>query len=72
MQGREIHMAIVKKGLEKELLVGSTLVHMYATCADFEGAQALLVMLPSRTVISWNALIAGYAKHGHFRVAFGV
>ena len=65
MQGREIHIAIVKKGLEKELLVGSTLVHMYATCGDFEGAQALLVMLPSRTVISWNALIAGYAKHGH-------
>ncbi|KAH7434140.1 hypothetical protein KP509_06G002000 [Ceratopteris richardii] len=37
---------------------------MYAKCGDFSKAQDVLQNLPFRDVVSWSALIAGYAKEG--------
>eukprot|EP00250_Pteridium_aquilinum_P022499 c25392_g4_i3 orf=1-279(+) len=37
---------------------------MYAKCGSLSKAQDVLEKLPSRDVVSWNALIAGYAQEG--------
>ena len=63
--GKQIHEKIVKSGfLCKDVLVGNALVDMYAKCGALEKAQQVLEELPIRDVVSWNALIAGYAHEG--------
>ena len=52
--------------LEKNLLLGTSLVDMYAKCGMLVKAQEVLIHLPFRDVIAWSALITGYAQHGNF------
>ena len=63
-QGQEIHIAITRQGYEKDLFVGSTLVDMYAKCGSIFQAQTVFDKLMGRNVVSWNALISGYAQLG--------
>ena len=63
-RGDDIYIEIVKKGFEGDELVGNTLVDMYAKCGLLERAQEVFDVLPVFTVVSWTALIAGYADHG--------
>eukprot|EP00250_Pteridium_aquilinum_P033476 c5706_g1_i1 orf=1-207(+) len=37
---------------------------MYAKCGALPRAQEVFDELPVRTVVSWNALIAGYIQQG--------
>ena len=63
--GQEIHAMVERKGLlEKNLFVGSTLVDMYAKCGLLWKAQEVFDKLQCQDIVSWNALITGYAKHG--------
>jgi pentatricopeptide repeat protein len=54
------------KGLEGNVLVGSSLVDMYAKCGILSSAQNVFDSLPlqARDVVSWNSLIVGYLDHG--------
>eukprot|EP00250_Pteridium_aquilinum_P018768 c24206_g12_i2 orf=1-1812(+) len=62
--GREIHIEIVKRGwLEQDAFLGSIVVDLYAKCGLFTDAQGVFERLPARDVVSWNALLAGYADH---------
>jgi pentatricopeptide repeat protein len=45
--------------------VGNSLVDMYAKCGSMENACKVFNKLPSWDVVSWNALLGGYAMHGH-------
>ena len=62
--GYGLHAEIIKEGFEKELFIGSTLVDMYAKCGFLKEAQEIFEELTLRNIVTWNALIAGYAKHG--------
>ncbi|MCO5577721.1 hypothetical protein L7F22_031553 [Adiantum nelumboides] len=63
--GKQIHENIAKEGLLKNnVVLGTALVDMYAKCGALAKAQEVLEDLPSRSVVSWSALIAGYAQHG--------
>ena len=52
------------KGYQFDTVVGNTLVDMYAKCGIPAKAQEVLEELPIRNIVSWNALIAGYAQEG--------
>ncbi|KAI5081355.1 hypothetical protein GOP47_0004538 [Adiantum capillus-veneris] len=63
--GRKIHDDIASQGLLKEnVMLGNALIDMYAKCGVLEKAQKVLEELPVRNVVSWSALIAGYAQQG--------
>ncbi|KAI5059719.1 hypothetical protein GOP47_0026038 [Adiantum capillus-veneris] len=63
--GERIHDEIASQGLlEKHVVLGGALVDMYAKCGFLRKAQKVLDELPVRNVVSWSALIAGYAQHG--------
>ncbi|KAI5079216.1 hypothetical protein GOP47_0006887 [Adiantum capillus-veneris] len=64
--GSNIHVDLIKSGfLEKDIFVGSALINMYAKCGALAKAHEVFDALPLRNIVSWNALISGYAQHGH-------
>ncbi|KAI5070709.1 hypothetical protein GOP47_0015052 [Adiantum capillus-veneris] len=64
-KGKEIHDEILRQELlEDDIVLGGALVDMYAKCGALMKAQNVLEKLPSRDVVSWNALIVGYAQKG--------
>ena len=64
-KGKQIHEEIVSKGILGEYFeLSNALVDMYAKCGVLAKAQEVLDELDIRVVISWNALIAGYAQQG--------
>ncbi|KAH7425680.1 hypothetical protein KP509_11G066100 [Ceratopteris richardii] len=63
-KGWEIHDEIIKIGLEKEPLIGNSLVSMYAKCGLLATAETVLHSLPKSDLISWNAMLGAYAEHG--------
>ncbi|KAI5067707.1 hypothetical protein GOP47_0018235 [Adiantum capillus-veneris] len=63
--GKKIHDEIVSQGLLKNTIMhGNALIDMYAKCGVILKAQMVFDTLPVRDVVSWNALIAGYAQYG--------
>ena len=65
--GEEIHIEVRNNGLiEKDILLGTTLVDMYAKMGMLEKAKEVFEEdLPIRNVVSWNAMVSGYTQHGH-------
>ncbi|KAH7365196.1 hypothetical protein KP509_18G013300 [Ceratopteris richardii] len=66
-KANEIHSEIEKRGLHKRnIIVGSGLVDMFVKCGSLTKAHEVFELLPMKNVVTWNALIAGYAhgKHG--------
>lgn len=63
-KGREIHMMLAQNSHELDLSVGNTFIGMYAKCGSLSEAQEVFNKLPARDVVSWTALMSGYAEHG--------
>jgi len=64
-QGKQFHASIVKTGLESDGVLGNALVDLYAKCGCMDIAQKLFDGKPGNDVVTWTALIAGYAQHGY-------
>ncbi|TXG62805.1 hypothetical protein EZV62_009799 [Acer yangbiense] len=62
--GRQVHATSLKFGLGSSLSVGNSLVMMYAKCGSIEDANRVFDSMQVRDVITWTALIVGYAKNG--------
>ena len=71
-KGREMHVEVIKKGLEKEINIGNTLINMYAEFGLLLAAQQVFDGLPSRNLISWNVLMSAYAQHGESEKVFQI
>jgi len=61
-EGRLIHKQIIQSGCDSHLFVGSSLVDMYAKCGSIEDASRVFYRMPTRNVVSWNAMIVRYVK----------
>ncbi|KAH7297198.1 hypothetical protein KP509_26G058400 [Ceratopteris richardii] len=65
-KGTEIHADIARKELcEDDLVIGSTLVHLYGKSGLVVKAQEVFNKLVFRDVIAWTSLIEGYGEHGY-------
>ncbi|MCO5601299.1 hypothetical protein L7F22_055418 [Adiantum nelumboides] len=64
-KGQEVHEMIVQEGFETDIMVGNSLVDMYARCGLLKEAHEVFDFLPIRDVITWTTLMAGYAEHGY-------
>lgn len=62
--GQQVHATIIKSGLGSSLSVDNSLLTMYAKCGCIEDANHVFDSMRTRNVISWTALIVGYAKNG--------
>jgi pentatricopeptide repeat protein len=68
-EGRRAHDQVIKSGWDSNVFVGNSLIHMYAKCGSLEDALKVFNKMPSRDVVTWNAMIGGYAIHGHGKEA---
>lgn len=62
--GKQVHLEAVKLGFFSDLFVGSALVDLYAKCGEMELAERVFKSMPELNVVSWNALLNGYAENG--------
>ncbi|KAL6844702.1 hypothetical protein ACP4OV_025361 [Aristida adscensionis] len=62
--GEQVHALAVKGDWHGDVYVGSALLDMYARCGQMDAAVAVFDWLGSKNEVSWNALIAGYARKG--------
>jgi len=62
--GRKVHEEIIQSGCKADVFVGSSLVDMYSKCGSMEDACKVFNNMPSRNVVTWNAMILGHVKCG--------
>jgi pentatricopeptide repeat protein len=68
-EGRRAHERIIQSRCESHVFVRSSLVDMYAKCGSMEDACRVFNTMPSHDVVSWNALLGGFAMHGQGKEA---
>ncbi|XP_058078156.1 pentatricopeptide repeat-containing protein At1g20230-like [Magnolia sinica] len=65
LHGKEIHGYCVKTdGLDSDVLVSNSLVDFYAKCQDLDVARRKFDRIGQKDLVSWNAMLAGYAQRG--------
>ncbi|KAI5062696.1 hypothetical protein GOP47_0023235 [Adiantum capillus-veneris] len=64
-QAKQIHKSAENFCVEFDLFLNNTLIDMYAKCGDVDAARQIFDDMHERDSISWNALMTGYAQHGH-------
>eukprot|EP00250_Pteridium_aquilinum_P020369 c24791_g1_i3 orf=226-2916(+) len=64
-QGMAFHDQVVKHGLDLNMVIGNSLVSMYFKCGNMNEACIVFDQLPARNVVSWAAVISGYALNGN-------
>ncbi|OAY74518.1 Pentatricopeptide repeat-containing protein, mitochondrial [Ananas comosus] len=64
-EGRQLHAAIAKAGLDRHAFVQSTLIHFYGACGFLNSARLQFVSGSKDHVSSWNALMAGLVRSGN-------
>ncbi|KAK7304083.1 hypothetical protein RJT34_15106 [Clitoria ternatea] len=63
-QGKEVHCQYVRKGGWRDVIVESALVDLYAKCGCVGFAHRVFVSMEFRNLITWNAMISGFAQNG--------
>ncbi|KAF8395722.1 hypothetical protein HHK36_019672 [Tetracentron sinense] len=63
--GKEIHGYCIKTDeLDSDVLVGNSFVDFYAKCRYLEVAHRKFNRIKHKDLVSWNAMLAGYALRG--------
>ncbi|KAJ9550279.1 hypothetical protein OSB04_014324 [Centaurea solstitialis] len=62
--GQQVHLDFIKSGFPSSLSVNNSLVTLYTNCGSIEDANKVFGSMDIKNVITWTALIIGYAKNG--------
>ncbi|KAJ8434681.1 hypothetical protein Cgig2_024753 [Carnegiea gigantea] len=68
-QGKEVHCQYIRRGGCRYVVVESALVDLYAKCGCVDYAEKVFMQMSIRNLISWNAMICGFAQNGRGREA---
>ncbi|XP_024543788.1 pentatricopeptide repeat-containing protein At3g09040, mitochondrial-like [Selaginella moellendorffii] len=68
-RGRDLHAQAAASGDDTHIFVANSLVDMYAKCGSLSDARRVFDRITQRTVVSWTAMIQGYAELGHGELA---
>ncbi|TKY54509.1 Pentatricopeptide repeat-containing protein [Spatholobus suberectus] len=60
--GIQYHCLALTTGFIANVYVGSSLISLYSRCASLGDAYRVFVEMPVRNVVSWTAIIAGFAQ----------
>ncbi|XP_065870026.1 pentatricopeptide repeat-containing protein At4g15720-like isoform X2 [Euphorbia lathyris] len=70
--GKKIHTHVEILGFQQNLVLCSSLVHMYGKCNDVDGARRVFDSMEFRNVVSWTSIITAYAQNGRGNEALEV
>ncbi|KAL9165135.1 hypothetical protein ABFS82_06G150700 [Erythranthe guttata] len=62
--GGWIHKYVVDIGMGRNVFVNTALVDMYVKCGDMEKALSIFDEMPEKDIVTWGAIIQGYAANG--------
>ncbi|XP_022132978.1 pentatricopeptide repeat-containing protein At4g16470 isoform X2 [Momordica charantia] len=62
--GKRAHGVLIKCQIGDNVVVSSALVDMYFKCSSLSDGRRVFNISSNRNVITWTALIFGYAQHG--------
>jgi len=71
-QSKEVHACVIKYGFQSDIFIGNTLIDMYAKCGSIEDSIKVFDRMSRRNIVSWTALILGYAHHGRCKEALNL
>ncbi|KAL4559285.1 hypothetical protein LXL04_031423 [Taraxacum kok-saghyz] len=63
--GAQLHARTVKLGLESETSIGSSLITMYSKSGNLEDSRKSFEQITNPDVITYTAMIHGYAQNGN-------
>ncbi|KAL6608200.1 hypothetical protein ACP70R_041263 [Stipagrostis hirtigluma subsp. patula] len=63
--GRQIHALAIKKCFVGNMYVCNGLINMYSKCGELQESVQVFEGMTSKNSISWNSIIAAFARHGH-------
>ncbi|XP_038716797.1 pentatricopeptide repeat-containing protein At3g63370, chloroplastic [Tripterygium wilfordii] len=63
LNGMEMHVYAIKNGYDSDVLVGNTIIDMYAKCCRVNYMGHTFDKMPNKDFISWSTIIAGYAQN---------
>ncbi|RVW60081.1 Pentatricopeptide repeat-containing protein [Vitis vinifera] len=70
------HMFLHNPNSDFNLFLTNHVVNMYAKCGSLDYAHQMFDEMPEKNIVSWTALVSGYAQHGRpdecFRVFRGM
>ncbi|XP_011082996.1 pentatricopeptide repeat-containing protein At2g41080 isoform X2 [Sesamum indicum] len=64
IKGKQVHGYAIRSGLEMDLVVGSSMAHMYMRCGILREGQRVIQSMPVHNVVACNTLIAGLVQNG--------
>ncbi|THG14174.1 hypothetical protein TEA_020267 [Camellia sinensis var. sinensis] len=63
VEGKIVHALVITVGLHDNLIVGNALVTMYGKCSMMCEAKQVFQKMSKQDLVTWNALIGGYAEN---------
>ncbi|XP_051140274.1 pentatricopeptide repeat-containing protein At5g39350 [Andrographis paniculata] len=70
--GMVIHGLTIKSGSASATFVRNSLLAMYMSCGDREGASRVFAAMETKTAVSWNTMISGCFRNGSAKEALMV
>ncbi|KAM5581768.1 putative pentatricopeptide repeat-containing protein [Rosa sericea] len=71
-EGKKIHELATRKGFELDVTVATALIDMYMKCSQPQEAVDLFKRMPKKDVVSWVAMLSGYAQNGMAYKSMGI
>lgn len=66
--GRLAHIELLRHSLESDIVIGSTLIDVYAKFGNLEEASKVFKKLHNRDVALWGTMLTSYASYGNFKL----
>lgn len=63
-QGKQVHEDVIRTGLQRNVVVGSTLVYLCAKCGRIDNAHNVFDKIPQRDLVLPNTMIVAYSRDG--------
>ncbi|CAA2952547.1 pentatricopeptide repeat-containing At3g47840 [Olea europaea subsp. europaea] len=68
-QGKQLHAYVLTIGLDQRAMTRSALINMYSKCGSIGEASKIFKVAENDDIVSWTAMINGYAEHGYSQEA---
>ncbi|KAM7251990.1 hypothetical protein ACFE04_023873 [Oxalis oulophora] len=68
--GRMLHAQIVVRGFDSNIVIGTSVLNMYAKLGAIKDSYGVFVSMLEHNVVSWNAMISGFTANGLHLEAF--